>query len=85
MKCSGHAQRRQTLILYILPNGLVTGPMISRDMPNYSEDCALVMIASEQYDELFYICNYDRPKDEAQVRLYICIDTNTVEYYYAPL
>lgn len=56
--------KRETLKLDSPTKGLVIGPMIWREMQNFSEDCVLVVIASENYDESDYIRNYKRFKNE---------------------
>lgn len=50
---------RQTILLDSPTSGLVIGPMIWREMQNFSQDCVLVVIASENYDEADYIREYD--------------------------
>lgn len=43
------------------PNqGLLIEGLIWREMKNFSEDCVLVVIASEHYDESDYIRDYDK-------------------------
>lgn len=39
--------------------GLLIEPMIWHEMYEYSEDCVLMVIASDSYDECDYIRNYD--------------------------
>jgi len=39
--------------------GLYIGPMIWREMCDFSEDCVLLVLASDYYDENDYIRNYD--------------------------
>ncbi len=39
--------------------GIVIRPMIWRDMYDFSEDCVLLVLASEPYDESDYIRNYE--------------------------
>ena len=42
------------------PNqGLMIEGLIWREMKNFSEDCVLLVLASEHYDESDYIRNYD--------------------------
>jgi len=40
--------------------GLYIGPMIWREMYDFSEDAVLLVLASEHYDENDYVRNYDR-------------------------
>ena len=43
------------------PNqGLLIEGLIWREMKNFSSDCVLVVLASEQYDESDYIRDYDK-------------------------
>lgn len=51
--------KRETLKLDSPTKGLVIGPMIWREMQNFSQDCVLVVIASENYDESDYIRDYE--------------------------
>lgn len=46
--------------------GLYIGPMIWREMFDFSEDAVLLVLASEYYDENDYIRNYDFYLDEAK-------------------
>lgn len=42
------------------PNkGLVIGDLVWREMHDFSEDCVLLVLASEQYDESDYIRDYN--------------------------
>lgn len=46
-------------ILLDNPNiGLVIEPMIWHEMYDYSDDCVLMVLASDHYDEIDYIRNY---------------------------
>ncbi|MGY2182692.1 sugar 3,4-ketoisomerase [Pseudomonas agarici] len=38
--------------------GLIIGDLIWREMHNFSEDCVLLVLASEHYNEMDYIRNY---------------------------
>jgi hypothetical protein len=38
--------------------GLSIGPMIWREMRNFSEDCVLMVLASAPYDPVDYISDY---------------------------
>lgn len=46
--------------------GLYIGPMIWREMFDFSEDAVLLVLASEYYDENDYIRNYDFYDEEAK-------------------
>ncbi len=47
------------------PNqGLLIEGLIWREMKNFSEDCVLVVLASEHYDESDYIRDYDKFVEE---------------------
>lgn len=39
--------------------GLLIGDLVWREMHDFSEDCVLLVLASEHYDESDYIRNYD--------------------------
>lgn len=39
--------------------GLLIGDLVWREMHDFSEDCVLLVLASEHYDEADYIRNYD--------------------------
>ncbi|MCO4781906.1 MAG: WxcM-like domain-containing protein [Candidatus Cloacimonetes bacterium] len=41
------------------PKALAIDPMIWHEMYDFSEDCVLIVLASEHYDESDYIRNYD--------------------------
>lgn len=46
--------------------GLYIGPLIWREMFDFSEDAVLLVLASEYYDENDYIRNYDSYLEEAK-------------------
>ncbi|WP_122892779.1 sugar 3,4-ketoisomerase [Arcobacter peruensis] len=49
------------------PNqGLYIEGLIWREMKNFSEDCVLMVLASEHYDESDYIRSYDKFLEELQ-------------------
>lgn len=49
------------------PNqGLFIEGLIWREMKNFSEDCVLVVLASEHYDESDYIRDYDKFLEEVE-------------------
>ena len=44
--------------------GLLIGDMVWREMHNFSKDCILLVLASEEYDEADYIRDYDDFRQE---------------------
>ncbi|ERI94318.1 WxcM-like protein [Clostridiales bacterium oral taxon 876 str. F0540] len=46
--------------------GLMIGPWVWNEMFDYSEDCVLLVLASDHYDEKDYIRNYDIYLEEAK-------------------
>ena len=47
------------------PNkGLIIGDLVWREMHDFSEDCVLLVLASEHYDEADYIRDYDEFKNQ---------------------
>lgn len=44
--------------------GLLIGDLIWREMHDFSDDCVLLVLASEHYDEADYIRNYDKFTNE---------------------
>lgn len=53
---NGHA--RETVRMDSPQKGLLLGNNIWREMKNFSDDCVLLVLASEHYDELDYIRDY---------------------------
>lgn len=49
---------KEEVVLNNPAQGLVIGNMIWREMHDFSEDCVLLVLASEHYDESDYIRNY---------------------------
>lgn len=47
--------------------GLLIGDMVWREMHNFSNDCVLLVLASEEYDEADYIRNYDEFKEAVRI------------------
>ncbi|EEV22073.1 WxcM-like protein [Enhydrobacter aerosaccus SK60] len=46
------------------PNkGLIIGDLVWREMHDFSEDCVLLVLASEHFDEADYIRDYDEFKE----------------------
>lgn len=51
--------KREELWLDSPAKGLLIGDMIWREMHDFSDDCVLLVLASEHYDESDYIRDYD--------------------------
>ena len=54
-----NGKQRQEVILDSPTKGLLIEDLTWREMFNLSPDCVLLVLASEYYDELDYIRNYD--------------------------
>lgn len=52
-------QNREEVWLNSPTKGLIIGDLIWREMHDFSDDCVLLVLASEHYDEADYIRNYD--------------------------
>ncbi len=52
------ATTQQTIVLNSPDKSLYVGPMIWREMFNFSQDCVLLVLASDYYDENDYIRDY---------------------------
>lgn len=52
-------QHREEVWLDTPHKGLIIGDLIWREMHDFSNDCVLLVLASEHYDEADYIRNYD--------------------------
>ena len=52
-------QHREEVWLDTPNKGLLIGDLIWREMHDFSDDCVLLVLASEQYDETDYIRDYD--------------------------
>lgn len=52
--------QRDEVVLDSPTKGLLIESMMWREMHDFSEDCVLLVLASEHYDESDYIRNYDR-------------------------
>lgn len=52
-------QNKEEVWLDSPSKGLIIGDMIWREMHDFSEDCVLLVLASEHYDEADYIRDYD--------------------------
>jgi dTDP-4-dehydrorhamnose 3,5-epimerase-like enzyme len=53
-----NGQAKKIISLNRPDKGLYIGPMIWREMFDFSEDCVLMVLASEYYDEADYIRDY---------------------------
>lgn len=49
-------------------SGLLIEPMIWHEMYDYSDDCVLMVIADDKYDESDYIRDYDKFKELATMK-----------------
>ncbi|QCU89561.1 sugar 3,4-ketoisomerase [Thiomicrorhabdus sediminis] len=49
---------RDSIVLNSPKNGLVVEGLVWREMHDFSDDCVLLVLASEKYDESDYIRNY---------------------------
>lgn len=54
-----NGQTKEDVWLDSPSKGLLIGDMIWREMHDFSEDCVLLVLASEHYDEADYIRDYD--------------------------
>lgn len=54
-----NGQTKEDIWLDSPSKGLIIGDMIWREMHDFSEDCVLLVLASEHYDEADYIRDYD--------------------------
>lgn len=55
-----NGEKREEIVLDNPNQGLFIEGLIWREMKNFSEDCVLVVIASEHYDESDYIRDYTK-------------------------
>ena len=62
---NGHA--RELVQLNPHSGGLLIGSMVWREMNNFSKDCVLLVLASEEYDEAEYIRNYDEFREQLKI------------------
>ncbi|QVE17458.1 WxcM-like protein [Pseudomonas cichorii] len=51
---------REETVMDSATRGLLIESMVWREMHDFSDDCILLVLASEHYDESDYIRNYDR-------------------------
>jgi len=55
----GDGKNKEEVVLDSPQVGLLVEHMMWREMYDFSEDCVLMVLASEHYDEADYIRNYD--------------------------
>ena len=55
---------RESVIMQCPTKGLLIRDMIWREMHDFSDDCVLLVLASEHYDESDYIRDYDNFKKQ---------------------
>lgn len=60
-------KRREEVWLDSPTKGLLIGDMVWREMHEFSPDCVLLVLASEQYDETDYIRSYEEFKQLVSV------------------
>lgn len=60
------AVNKKNVILSKANKGLYVGPMVWHEMYDFSEDCVLLVVASEIYDKNDYIGNYKQFKCEVE-------------------
>ena len=53
-------RNRRDVILDDPATGLIIGPMVWREMSDFSADCVLLVLADAPYDDTDYIRDYDR-------------------------
>jgi len=61
-----NGQTREEIELTNPNQGLLIEGLIWREIKNFSEDCVLVVLASEHYDESDYIRDYDKFLEEVK-------------------
>jgi dTDP-4-dehydrorhamnose 3,5-epimerase-like enzyme len=54
-----NGKEKEEVILEGATNGLLIEDLMWREMHDFSSDCVLLVLASEHYDELDYIRDYD--------------------------
>lgn len=59
-------EEEETVLLRNPSEALLIGPMVWREMYDFSEDAVLLVMASEHYDEADYIRDYDVYEKEAR-------------------
>jgi dTDP-4-dehydrorhamnose 3,5-epimerase-like enzyme len=59
--------QRQSVLMDCPTRGLLIESMMWREMHNFSEDCVLLVLASERYDENDYIRDYQQFLEQVSV------------------
>ena len=60
-----NSKEKQEVCVSQSNKGLLIPPMVWHEMHDFSEDCILLVLASDYYDESDYIRNYDQFLKEA--------------------
>lgn len=60
-----NGKEKQEVLIGQSNKGLFIPPMVWHEMHDFSEDCILLVLASDHYDESDYIRNYDQFLEEA--------------------
>ena len=60
-----NGKEKQEVLIGQSNKGLFIPPMVWHEMHGFSEDCILLVLASDHYDESDYIRNYDQFLEEA--------------------
>lgn len=60
-----NGKEKQEVLIGQPNKGLFIPPMVWHEMHGFSEDCILLVLASDHYDESDYIRNYDQFLEEA--------------------
>jgi hypothetical protein len=63
-----NGKSREEIILDSATIGLVIEDLTWREMHDFSQDCVLLVLASEYYDEADYIRDYDDFKEEVNAK-----------------
>nr|WP_314100383.1 FdtA/QdtA family cupin domain-containing protein [Acinetobacter lwoffii] len=61
-----NGKEKQEILIGQSNKGLFILPMVWHEMHDFSEDCILLVLASDHYDESDYIRNYDQFLEEAE-------------------
>jgi dTDP-4-dehydrorhamnose 3,5-epimerase-like enzyme len=61
-----NGKEKQEILIGQSNKGLFIPPMVWHEMHDFSEDCILLVLASDHYDESDYIRNYDQFLEEAE-------------------
>ncbi len=61
-----NGKNKEEIILDSPDHGLLIEGLIWREMYNFSPDCVLLVLASEHYDEIDYIRDYDKFLEEVK-------------------